>query len=170
MFGLARIIPFWQLVGHVGHVGVLVFFKGNERTTNKDAIVTVPEFPFRMPPRLPAFHRLLAIAARPVPRQPLRLMTSVSASPPIRSITRAHSLMSGDVKTYDESATTVRINDKDDGEEFVCDEEPHMLTPEQGYGFYPITLGQLLHDGKLEIVRKLGWAGYSSVWLARSVA
>jgi serine/threonine-protein kinase SRPK3 len=77
--------------------------------------------------------------------------------------------MSEDIQPFDESSTSVRINDIDDGEEFLCDEEPHMLTPEQGYGYYPITLGTLLHDGKLEIVRKLGWAGYSSVWLARSI-
>jgi serine/threonine-protein kinase SRPK3 len=70
---------------------------------------------------------------------------------------------------FDESSTSVRINDKEDGEEFVCDEEPHMLSPEQGFGYYPITLGQKLGEGKLEIVRKLGWAGYSSVWLARTL-
>ena len=34
----------------------------------------------------------------------------------------------------------------------------HILTPEQGQGYYP-----------LEIVRKLGRAGYSSVWLARTL-
>lgn len=69
----------------------------------------------------------------------------------------------------DLSSISVRINDKDDGEEFLCDEEPHMLTPEQGCGYYPITLGQQLGEGKLEIVRKLGSAGYSSVWLARTL-
>jgi serine/threonine-protein kinase SRPK3 len=30
---------------------------------------------------------------------------------------------------------SVRINDKDDGEAFMCDEEPHMLSPEQGFGY-----------------------------------
>lgn len=38
-----------------------------------------------------------------------------------------------------------------------------------GYGYYPLTLGQQLTEGKLEIVRKLGWASYSSVWLAQSL-
>ncbi|KAG0695386.1 hypothetical protein DFH29DRAFT_880074 [Suillus ampliporus] len=58
--------------------------------------------------------------------------------------------------------------DKDDvGEEFVCDEEPRMLLPEQNFRYYPISLGQQLREGKLEIVRKqLGWA---SVWLARTL-
>jgi len=42
-----------------------------------------------------------------------------------------------------------------------------MLSPELGYGYYPITLGDRLHNGKYEIVRKLGWADYASVWLAK---
>lgn len=42
-----------------------------------------------------------------------------------------------------------------------------MLTPEQGHSYYPLTLGRRLKDGQLEVVRKLGWAEYSSVWLAR---
>ncbi|KAG2146239.1 kinase-like domain-containing protein [Suillus clintonianus] len=61
------------------------------------------------------------------------------------------------------------INDKDDGGQFVFDEEPLALSPEKGFGYYPITLGQQLGEGKLEIVRKLGWAGHSSVWLARTL-
>src|SRR5882762_2394902 len=72
-------------------------------------------------------------------------------------------------RPFDESSSCVRINDKEDGEEFVCDEEPHMLSPKQGFGYYPITLGQKLGKCKLEIVRKLGWAGYSSIWLARTL-
>ena len=49
-------------------------------------------------------------------------------------------------RPFDESSTSVQINDKEDGEEFVCDEEPHMLSPEQGFGYYPITLGQKLGE------------------------
>ena len=26
------------------------------------------------------------------------------------------------------------MNDRDDGENFICDEEPHMLGPMHGYG------------------------------------
>jgi serine/threonine-protein kinase SRPK3 len=70
---------------------------------------------------------------------------------------------------FDQSSTSVRINDKDDGEEFICDEEPHMLSSMLGHGYYPLTLGQKLGDGKFEIVRKLGWASNSSVWLARTL-
>jgi serine/threonine-protein kinase SRPK3 len=71
-------------------------------------------------------------------------------------------------RAFDQSSTKVQLNDKG-GEEFLCDEEPHMLPAELGYGYYPIALGQHLHNQKLEIVRKLGWASYSSVWLARTL-
>ncbi|KAF5362054.1 hypothetical protein D9756_002095 [Leucocoprinus leucothites] len=111
--------------------------------------------------------RFLAIVTCPVPRGS-RTTIPVPGHPPIHSITGLHSQASGDWK-LDESSTTVQINDKDDGKQLICDEEPHMLTPEQTYVFYPITFKVLLlHDVKLEIVRKLGPAGYSSVWLARS--
>jgi serine/threonine-protein kinase SRPK3 len=42
-----------------------------------------------------------------------------------------------------------------------------MLAPELGYGYYPLTLGERLHNDKYEVVRKLGWGGVSSVWLAK---
>jgi serine/threonine-protein kinase SRPK3 len=51
---------------------------------------------------------------------------------------------------------------------FVCDEEPLMLQPELGYGYCPLALGEKLNEGKLEVVRKLGWGSCSSVWLARA--
>ncbi|CAK48152.1 hypothetical protein CBS115989_1948 [Aspergillus niger] len=34
-------------------------------------------------------------------------------------------------------------------------------------GYHPITLGNLLHDGRYKILHKLGWGGYSTVWAAR---
>jgi hypothetical protein len=76
------------------------------------------------------------------------------------------SLASNVRQPFDESSSCMQINDKEDGKKFVCDEEPHMLSPKQGFGYYPIILGQKLGKGKLEIMRKLGWAGHSSVWLA----
>lgn len=62
---------------------------------------------------------------------------------------------------------SVEITEEDDGETFEYDEEPHMFPLNIGTGFYPMSLGQKLDDGKYEIVRKLGYGGHSSVWLAR---
>lgn len=32
-------------------------------------------------------------------------------------------------------------------------------------GYHPVSLGDVLH-GHYKVVRKLGWGGYSTVWLA----
>lgn len=34
-------------------------------------------------------------------------------------------------------------------------------------GFHPIRLGDTLQDGRYKIYHKLGWGGFSTVWLAR---
>jgi len=46
-------------------------------------------------------------------------------------------------------------------------EEDFASTPEEGGGFYPVRLGETFEDGRYVITRKLGWGGFSSVWLAR---
>lgn len=103
---------------------------------------------------------------KPPHRKPIPLLLSRFQVPRFTFM----STLAPDVKRpFDQPLMSVRINDKDDGEAFMCDEEPHMLSHEQGLGYYPITLGQQLGGGKLQIVRKLGWAGYSSVWLARTL-
>lgn len=56
--------------------------------------------------------------------------------------------------------------------EFVCDEEPHVLRPEQGFGFNPLMLGDRLKGSEplnrtYEVVRKLGYGGSGSMWLVR---
>ena len=64
----------------------------------------------------------------------------------------------------------VTVNDGNDSgptKKFRCYEEPHVLPPEKGYGYYALRLGQRICEGKLEIVRKLGWGEHSSVWLAK---
>ena len=63
-------------------------------------------------------------------------------------------------------------NDASHPSEFTCDEEPHMLGMQHGgpIGYIPLQLGQVFEDlegGQYEIVRKLGWATNSSVWLAK---
>ena len=46
-------------------------------------------------------------------------------------------------------------------------EESLTSTSNEGGGFYPARLGETFDDGRFVITRKLGWGGYSSVWLAR---
>ncbi|KAI0350430.1 kinase-like protein [Trametes cingulata] len=47
-------------------------------------------------------------------------------------------------------------------------EEPLILSPKDGpWGYYPARLGEKLCDGKYEVVGKLGWGNWSSVWLAK---
>ncbi|KAG8956454.1 hypothetical protein FRC03_010832 [Tulasnella sp. 419] len=55
-------------------------------------------------------------------------------------------------------------------ETFECDEEPIVLSGADGYGYFPATLGQRLDNDRFEIVRKLGWGQFSSVWLARDLS
>ncbi|KAL0948552.1 hypothetical protein HGRIS_011112 [Hohenbuehelia grisea] len=70
---------------------------------------------------------------------------------------------------YSESMTSVPLNDNQDGEKFVCDEEPHMMGPPLTPGYMPLDLDQTLSTskGSLKILRKLGWGKSSSVWLAK---
>ena len=59
--------------------------------------------------------------------------------------------------------------DPKDPIEVRCHEEPHMLGPDSGFaGYCPLELGHTIEDpdgGTYEIIRKLGWASYSNVWL-----
>ena len=45
-------------------------------------------------------------------------------------------------------------------------EEDFALSSDEGGGFYPVRLGETFDDGRFVITRKLGWGGFSSVWLA----
>ena len=46
-------------------------------------------------------------------------------------------------------------------------EEDLSSTADEGAGFYPLRLGETFDDERFVITRKLGWGGYSTVWLAR---
>jgi serine/threonine-protein kinase SRPK3 len=46
--------------------------------------------------------------------------------------------------------------------------EEDLTSPaDEGAGFYPVELGETFEGGRFVITRKLGWGGYSTVWLAR---
>jgi serine/threonine protein kinase len=34
-------------------------------------------------------------------------------------------------------------------------------------GYHPVQLGDLFHDGRLRVIRKLGEGSFSTVWLAK---
>jgi len=34
-------------------------------------------------------------------------------------------------------------------------------------GFHPVKLGDTFKDGRYKVYHKLGWGGFSTVWLAR---
>ena len=75
-------------------------------------------------------------------------------------------------KPFKESSVLVRLEENGKETTFTCDEEPHFLKPDLGYGFNPLNLGERLEGGKkvhrtYEIVRKLGWGGGASVWLGK---
>ena len=46
-------------------------------------------------------------------------------------------------------------------------EENLTSTMTEGGGFYPVRLGETFDNERFVITRKLGFGGFSSVWLAR---
>lgn len=36
-------------------------------------------------------------------------------------------------------------------------------------GYHPVALGDLVNDGRYKVLHKLGWGGYSTVWVARDL-
>ena len=51
----------------------------------------------------------------------------------------------------------------------IMSEEPLQLSQQDGFGYYPARLGDLLNDGRYEIIGKLGWGQHSSTWLVADV-
>ncbi|KAF2420196.1 kinase-like protein [Tothia fuscella] len=50
----------------------------------------------------------------------------------------------------------------------ICDVDAEPLEGYRRGGYHPILLGDLLKDGRYRIVHKLGWGGYSTVWISVS--
>lgn len=50
---------------------------------------------------------------------------------------------------------------------YYCDIDAEPLHRYQPGGYHPLALGDILKDGRYEIVHKLGWGGYSTTWAAK---
>ncbi|KAI8604079.1 serine/threonine-protein kinase SRPK2 [Dissophora ornata] len=59
-----------------------------------------------------------------------------------------------------------RNSDKVDAAEPLSDEEEDMDDYKKG-GYHYISVGDVFHDGRYVILRKLGWGHFSTVWLAK---
>lgn len=49
----------------------------------------------------------------------------------------------------------------------ICDVDAEPLHRYRKGGYHPISLGDILKDGRYRILHKLGWGGYSTVWAVR---
>jgi hypothetical protein len=52
---------------------------------------------------------------------------------------------------------------------YICDIDAEPLYRYKKGGHHPVHLGDLMHDGRYQIVHKLGWGGWSTVWAARDL-
>lgn len=64
----------------------------------------------------------------------------------------------------------VDVDGSDDADDNDATNNPNNEEDHEDYckgGYHPVTIGELYKDGRYEIVRKLGWGHFSTVWLAR---
>ncbi len=54
-------------------------------------------------------------------------------------------------------------------ESFYCEVDAEPLERYRKRGYHPTHLGDTLKDGSCEIIHKLGWGGYATVWLAKDL-
>ncbi|KAJ3496885.1 hypothetical protein NLJ89_g10424 [Agrocybe chaxingu] len=66
-------------------------------------------------------------------------------------------------------ASTITLQDEDGKSvDLTFAEEQLGMPAEYGFGYPIVSFGQRFgREGRYEVVRKLGWGGYSSIWLAR---
>lgn len=60
-------------------------------------------------------------------------------------------------------SSSSRTGDEDEGN--TADEEDYEDYCKGGY--HPVTVGETFKDGRYEVIRKLGWGHFSTVWLSR---
>ena len=52
---------------------------------------------------------------------------------------------------------------------FDCDVDTEPLKRYQKGGYHPTHLGDHFKDGRYQIIHKLGWGAYGTVWLAKDL-
>jgi serine/threonine-protein kinase SRPK3 len=50
---------------------------------------------------------------------------------------------------------------------YHCHVDAEPLYRYQPGGYHPLSLGDVLKDGRYKVVHKLGWGGYSTTWAAK---
>ena len=50
---------------------------------------------------------------------------------------------------------------------YTCDVDAEPLYRYRRGGYHPVCLGDVMNGGRYQILHKLGWGGYSTVWAAR---
>lgn len=88
---------------------------------------------------------------------PLNTTTSASSS------TYTHVTPTSANSTNSRVSSSSRTGDEDEGN--TADEEDYEDYCKGGY--HPVTVGEIFKDGRYEVIRKLGWGHFSTVWLSR---
>lgn len=52
---------------------------------------------------------------------------------------------------------------------YFCDVDAEPIQRYRQGGYHPVHLGDQFKEGRYQVIHKLGWGGYSTVWLARDL-
>ncbi|PWW72971.1 kinase-like protein [Tuber magnatum] len=92
----------------------------------------------------------------PLSHQKSTSIVAITTTPPNETPTSATS-------TNSRVSSSSRTGEEDEGN--TADEEDYEDYCKGGY--HPVTVGEKFKDGRYEVLRKLGWGHFSTVWLSR---